>query len=148
MSNDIVVRRMDINDVSEVTNIEQECFSLPWSENSFRDSLEKPYAIFYVAETNNQIIGYVGVYQMTDECDITNVAVSSKYRRKGVGRKLLEAVEEYAINNSIQSITLEVRESNYSAIKLYEIMKYENVGIRKNFYEKPTENAIIMVRQF
>ena len=84
---------------------------------------------------------------MGDECDITNVAVTSSHRRMGIGRCLLEAVEEYCMQNSIRSITLEVRESNTPAIYLYEAMHYENIGIRKNFYEKPTENAIIMVRQ-
>ncbi|MBQ2744750.1 MAG: ribosomal protein S18-alanine N-acetyltransferase [Lachnospiraceae bacterium] len=148
MNDDIVVRKMKTDDIHEVVCIEKECFSLPWSEKAFEESLALPYGIFFVAEHGNEIAGYVGVYRMGDECDITNVAVSYVHRRIGIGKKLLEEVEKYAMDNGIQSITLEVRESNTPAINLYKAMRYKNIGIRKNFYEKPTENAIIMVRQF
>lgn len=148
MSCDIVVRTMDTDDISSVTGIEQECFSMPWSELAFWESLKQSYSVFYVAECDGVIAGYVGVYHMADECDITNVAVSSLYRRRGIGRRLLETVEAYAARHEVRSVTLEVRESNTPAISLYEAMGYKNIGIRKNFYEKPTENAIIMVRQF
>ena len=148
MSCDIVIRRMDTADIKNVVSIEKECFSLPWSEKSFEDSLKQSYSVFFVAECAGSTAGYVGAYHIGDECDITNVAVSTEHRRKGIGRKLLEEVEKYAMEHSVQSVMLEVRESNTPAIKLYEAMNYKNIGIRKNFYEKPTENAIIMVRQF
>lgn len=148
MNDDIVVRRMNADDISAVACIERECFSMPWSEKSFEESLALSYGIFFVAEYKDKIAGYIGMYQMGDESDITNVAVSSAFRRMGIGKKLLYEVEKYAMHNSIRSITLEVRESNTPAIFLYEKMHYKNIGIRKNFYEKPTENAIIMVRQF
>lgn len=148
MNFDIVVRRMNTADIGRVADIEKQCFSLPWSEQSFEDSLSKSYSVFFVAECDGEIAGYVGVYHIGDECDITNVAVSSEYRRNGIGKRLLEAVETYASGHNVQTVTLEVRESNTPAINLYETMQYKNIGIRKNFYEKPTENAIIMVRQF
>lgn len=148
MSDDIIVRRMKNDDICVVARIEKECFSLPWSEKSFQESLALSYGIFFVAEYMGEIAGYIGVYQMGDESDITNVAVSSAHRRIGIGKKLLEEVEKYATDNGIHSVTLEVRESNTPAINLYKAMGYKNIGIRKNFYEKPTENAIIMIRQF
>ena len=148
MSCDVVVRRMNTDDIRPVADIELQCFSLPWSENAFEESLKQSYSLFFVAECEGVVAGYVGVYHIGDEYDITNVAVSSAYRRKGIGRRLLEEVELYATLHNVQAVTLEVRESNTPAIKLYEAMQYKNIGIRKNFYEKPTENAIIMVRQF
>ena len=153
MEGNVVIRRMLLEDIGKVAMIEKECFSLPWSEKAFEESLAQTYAIFFVAELKNTgecekgIAGYVGVYHIGEECDITNVAVSPTYRRRGVATELLKAVEEYALTQNVQSVTLEVRESNTPAIKLYESLQYENIGIRKNFYEKPTENAIIMVRQ-
>ncbi len=148
MNDNLIVRRMKMDDIHAVAHIEEECFSMPWSERAFEESMALPHGIFFVAEYNNKIAGYVGVYHIGDECDITNVAVSVDCRRMGVGKRLLEAVDMYATDNSIHSITLEVRESNTSAIALYEKMNYKNIGIRKNFYEKPVENAIIMIRQF
>ncbi len=151
MNDNITIRRMLATDIPKVVSIEQECFSLPWSAKAFEESLTQPYSVFFVAEAtteNSVITGYVGVYHIGDECDITNVAVSTKYRRKGIAIKLLKAVEEYSVSKNVYSITLEVRESNTPAIRLYEGMQYKNIGIRKNFYEKPMENAIIMVRQF
>lgn len=150
MNSNVTVRRMSVHDIEEVVAIEQECFSLPWSKDAFAESMEQPYAVFFVAEytdDNKTIAGYVGVYHIGDECDITNIAVLPRFRRKGIAKMLLGAVEEYASSKDVYSVTLEVRESNTSAISLYDMMQYENIGMRKNFYEKPTENAIIMVRR-
>lgn len=148
MNDNLIVRRMKTDDIHEVACIEEECFSMPWSEKAFEESMALPHGIFFVAEYDGKVAGYVGVYHIGDECDITNVAVSATFRRMGLGKRLLEAVDTYAIDNSIHSITLEVRESNAPAIALYEKMNYKNVGIRKKFYEKPMENAIIMIRQY
>ena len=147
MNKEINIRLMKKDDISDVANIEKQCFSVPWSEKSFEESLQQSYAVFFVAELQGEIVGYVGMYNMAGQCDITNVAVAGVHRRKGIGRKLLEAVEHYAVANQVSAIALEVRESNEAAVGLYELMQYKNVGIRKNFYEKPNENAIIMIRE-
>lgn len=150
----VTIRQMKLSDICDVVEIEKECFALPWSYKSFEESLSKPYAVFLVAEVKREdsdeyeIAGYVGVYHIGDECDITNVAVSQLYRRRGIAGLLLKGVEEYGLTHNVNAITLEVRESNTKAISLYEKMQFKNIGIRKNFYEKPVENAIIMVRMF
>ena len=95
------------------------------------------------AEVGGNVAGYVGVYRVGDEADITNVAVSSIYRRKGIGKSLLRELISYSQKQNILAITLEVRDSNAGAIALYEQMGFNKVGIRKNFYEKPVEDAII-----
>lgn len=139
----IVVRLMEEKDIPQLVDIEKECFSMPWSEKAFKDSYELSYTHFLVAEVGGNVAGYVGVYRVGDEADITNVAVSSIYRRKGIGKSLLRELISYSQKQNILAITLEVRDSNAGAIALYEQMGFNKVGIRKNFYEKPVEDAII-----
>lgn len=141
----IVIRKMSNQDIPEVAAIERECFSMPWSEKSFEDSLALSYAHFYIAESGDRIAGYVGLYNVADEGDITNIAVLPQYRRKGIASRLISEVIRFSEELGIRAINLEVRESNKNAISLYTKNGFKNVGIRKNFYEKPVENAIIMV---
>ncbi len=143
MMEQVTVRPMDENDIPALAAIEKECFSLPWSEQAFRDSCALPYAYFFVADVAGQVAGYAGLYKIGDEGDITNVAVSSIYRRKGIAVKIMEAVLSFAREQAMSLINLEVRESNSPAIALYERMGFVNIGKRKNFYEKPLEDAII-----
>lgn len=141
---EINIRYMTISDIPAVSEIEKRSFSLPWSEKSFEESIGLSHAIFLVAEKKQQILGYCGMYQVFDEGDITNIAVLPEYRGMGIAGRLLETLFGYSVEKGIADITLEVRESNESAIHLYEKYGFERVGIRKNFYEKPVEHAVIM----
>lgn len=143
-NNEIKIRFMETEDIPQVYEIEKRSFSIPWSEKSFLESIALPHAIFLVAEDGKQILGYCGMYKVFGEGDITNIAVLPEYRGMGVGTGLLKEMIGYASERGILDITLEVRESNKGAIHLYRKFGFENVGIRKNFYEKPTENAVIM----
>ncbi len=140
----IRVRNMQHEDILAVFEIEKESFSVPWSVQSFEESLKQSYAIFLVAELEGCIVGYIGMYQMGLEGDITNVAVLPQFRGTGIGTLLLESIIQKAKDVNIQDITLEVRESNRSAIGLYSKVGFVSVGIRKDFYEKPKENAVVM----
>ena len=140
----IGIRKMLPTDLPQVCEIERQTFSIPWSEKAFEDSLKLPHALFLVAYLGEQILGYCGLYQVFNEGDITNIAVSPDYRGMGIAGKLLEAVFMYSKERGIASFTLEVRESNEPAIHLYSKYGFEQVGIRKNFYEKPKEHAVIM----
>ena len=133
--------------IAEIASIERLCFSLPWSENALRDELENENAHFLTALTLGRVSGYIGIIEICGEADVTNVAVHPDFRRLGIGRKLLDTAESEAVQRNCKSITLEVRESNTAAIRLYSGNGYETVGIRKNFYEKPTENAVLMTKQ-
>ena len=144
MCNEISIRKMTFEDIADVAIIEKKCFSMPWSEKSFEDSSKQSYSHFFVAEYDNIIAGYMGVYCVVDEADITNVAVLPEYRRKGIAKKLILHIENMAKDIHVKQINLEVRESNRQAINLYEQMGFKNIGIRKSFYEKPVENAAIM----
>ena len=133
--------------IGDIAEIERLCFSLPWSENALTDELTNENAHFLTALTFGRVSGYIGVIEICGEADITNVAVHPDFRRLGIGRKLLDTAEEEAVSRSCESITLEVRESNGAAISLYSGNGYKQIGIRKNFYEKPTENAVLMTKQ-
>lgn len=153
----MIIRRMISEDVPAVALIEQECFSMPWSEKSFRDSINREDTVFLVCEDklpdcqlesrqaqSRRIVGYIGMYLSFGEGEITNVAVTSSYRKRGCGQQLIQAVKDQAANRKAESILLEVRKSNEPAISLYKRNGFEQIGIRKNFYERPTEDAIIM----
>ena len=139
----MLIRNMKSEDIQAVVEIEKNCFSLPWSEKSFEDSITRDDTIFLVCE-DDVITGYIGLYLSFDEASITNVAVSPDFRKKGYGECLVTAAKEAAKESGAESIFLEVRVSNAPAISLYKKMGFEELGIRKNFYEHPVEDAIIM----
>lgn len=141
---EIIVRKMQPEDLSQVCEIEKENFSLPWSEKSFLESMERTDTVFLVALMNEEVAGYVGCYCIAGTGEITNVAVKTSHRRKGIGGKLLEKLYEEGALLDTQEFFLEVRESNEAAIGLYLRQGFVKEGIRKNFYEKPVENAVIM----
>ena len=141
---DIIVRKMQPEDLLQVCEIEKDNFSLPWSEKSFLESMERNDTLFLVALNGEEVAGYLGCYCVAGEGEITNVAVKSSYRRQGVGGKLLETLYEEAKALHTQEFFLEVRESNEAAIGLYSRQGFVKEGVRKNFYEQPVENAVIM----
>ena len=152
----MLIREMTLQDVPAVAAIEKMCFSLPWSEQSLIDSVKREDTMFLVCEEfdeknsddtgdeNSNIVGYIGMYLSFDEGDITNVAVSPAHRKKGYGEALVSKAKELAKEKQLEMILLEVRVSNAPAISLYKKMGFEELGIRKNFYEHPVEDAIIM----
>lgn len=135
------IRQMTAEDVPAVAKIEKECFSQPWSEQGFLDGMKN--AVFFVAE-DPQIVGYIGMYRMPPEGEITNVAVTQKMRGKGYGRELLLTMQRWAAEHEIDRIILEVRSKNEPAIQLYRTYGFEKIGVRKNFYQFPREDADIM----
>ena len=132
---------MDKNHISKVVELETLCFSSPWSEKALEEELENPNAVFLVTEDGT---GYIGCHFVCGDGAMTNLAVHPEHRRKGIGKQLLLALEEEAKKLDAETISLEVRKSNLSAINLYEKMGYKTVGERPNFYTKPTENAVLM----
>lgn len=139
-----VIRRMKASDLAQVCEIEKENFSMPWSEKSFLESMEREDTVFLVAEEDTEIAGYVGCYCIAGTGEITNVAVKERFRRRGIASRLLDALCEEAETLDTQELFLEVRESNEAAIALYSRQGFVREGIRRNFYEKPAEHAVIM----
>lgn len=139
----MIFRRMTENDLDKVSAMEKEIFSMPWSKESFRESLLQNYSYFFVAEEGD-ILGYCGVHNFGGDGEITNVAVDKNARGQGVATKMLHYAMEETKKIGVEAFTLEVRVSNTNAIGLYEKLGFENKGIRKNFYENPVEDAMIM----
>ena len=144
---EIILKRMSEEHITQIAEIEKECFSEPWSENSLREELKNDNSHFLVAEAD-KVTGYIGVQEICGEAYITNVAVFKEFRKSGVGRALLKAACDGAKSRNCEFITLEVRESNLPAIALYESEGFEKAGTRKNFYSSPTENGIIYTKYF
>lgn len=140
----INIKRMDCSHIKALSEIEKECFSTPWSENALSDELTNNFARFFVAECDGEVSGYIGAHNILGEVYITNVAVSESFRRKGIAEKLIRTLVDFCENEGMDFVTLEVRRSNEAAKKLYSKMGFEEVGERKDFYENPRENAILM----
>lgn len=138
------IRPMSEEDTFAVSQIEQGIFSLPWSRKSFADACANADNVYLVCEADGVIAGYCGMWTVLGEGNITNMAVSPDYRRCGIAEMLMQAMEKYGEDKKVTSYFLEVRQSNMPAISLYEKMGYKNIGIRKRFYEKPVEDAVIM----
>ena len=128
--------------VSDITKIENACFSTPWSESSIRESLENENSHFYLALVNGTAAGYMGVQIFSGEGYVTNIATLPEFRRQGVAKKLISK----ALENEMEFLTLEVRESNSPAIKLYTSLGFERVGVRPRFYREPEESAVLMTK--
>lgn len=131
-------------DLEQVSTMEAACFSMPWSKKSFEENLNRSDAVYVVARDGDKVLGYCGAYVILNEADINQVAVDPLHRKKGVGGKMLAALLEKLRKAGTDAVTLEVRKSNEAAIALYESMGFVTEGIRKNFYEKPVEDALIM----
>mgnify|MGYP003291518583 CR=1 FL=1 len=145
--NEISVMAMEREHISGVAEIEKICFSEPWSEETVLDAF-KAGTKFFVATSGNLVVGYVGISCIIDEGYITNIAVLPEYRNKGIGTALLNRLFSLARDLELSFISLEVRESNSKAISIYDKLGFKNEGLRKNFYNNPRENALIMTKRF
>lgn len=138
------IRKMEPGDIPWAAAIEKENFSLPWSEAGFLEALEKKENIYLTALEDGQVVGYIGMWTVLDEGEITQVSVKKEFQGRHIGRKLMEALEAEGRKAGVTSFFLEVRQSNESAIRLYESCGFSIQGIRKNFYEDPREDGILM----
>ena len=140
---------MTADHLDEVAELERICFSAPWSRNMLAEELDNALSAFLVAlDDEGKVVGYAGVQVILDEGYITNVAVRPEYRRRGVAAQLLEVFIAFAEGNKLAFLTLEVRASNQAAIVLYGRHGFRSAGRRRNYYEHPREDAIIMTREF
>ena len=143
----ITVREMTVDDIDAVCEIENESFSIPWQATGFFTYLIREDALFIVACDESEVVGYCGLLCVPDEGDITNVAVKKSRRGEGIGRLLVDEIIKRGAQKGVYNIYLEVRVSNENAITLYKKAGFTEVGMRKNYYEKPVEDAIVMLRK-
>ena len=151
MENQMHVRivPMTADHLDEVADLERICFSAPWSRKMLAEELDNAISAMLVAvDDAGKVLGYAGVQVILDEGYITNVAVRPECRRQGIAGKLLKVFLDFAQGNKLAFLTLEVRASNQAAIILYGRHGFRSVGRRRNYYEHPREDAIIMTREF
>lgn len=142
---EIIIKKAERQDVPEIAEIERKSIPEPWSEAAFSAALSDEKSVTLAAFSDSVLCGFItGVY-LLDTADIYSVAVSEEYRKTGVGKRLLEEFFS-ALPNDVQAVNLEVRESNFPAINLYKKFGFEAVGLRKDFYREPRENAVLMTK--
>lgn len=144
----ITVREMKEKDIEDILEMERECFATPWSRESFEMELKNKFARYVVAEIDGKVVGYGGLWLIIDEGHITNIAVLEEYRKMDVGSHILSGLIAISLRRDIRSMTLEVRESNVAAIRLYEKYDFKEAGIRPKYYADNNEDAIIMWLNF
>ncbi|MDO5574715.1 MAG: ribosomal protein S18-alanine N-acetyltransferase [bacterium] len=137
-------REIRESDLDAVCRLEEDTFSMPWHRQDFADMIEQDHLLYIVAVFDNIIVGGCGLRDIVGEGEITNVAVAKACRNQGIGTDLLAHVLQRGCEMGITAFTLEVRKSNLAAIHLYEKLGFVTEGLRKNFYEKPCEDALIM----
>ncbi len=141
----IRIERMNESHVRQVADMEKMIFSDAWSENSVRSELSNELSLWLVAVDGDTVAGYIGSQTVLQEADMLNLAVRPEYRRQGLGHRLVEALIQQL---DAYCLTLEVRVSNLPAKSLYESMGFVQVGLRKNYYEKPKEDALILRKEW
>lgn len=142
---EIKFRAMTLADIAAVGAIEQEAFTSPWSEAAFYNELtNNQFAYYTVVECEGDVIGYGGMWAIVEEAHVTNIAISSRYRRKGIGTRLLHSMQETALLLGMKNMTLEVRISNLAAQSIYEKLGFRAEGVRKRYYTDNQEDALIM----
>ena len=139
---------MTSDHVSQVAALESICFRDPWSEKSVASELSNPLSLWLVALDGDQVAGYVGSQSVMGESDMMNVAVHPDYRRQGIAEKLCLSLVEALGQRGNHSLTLEVRASNEPARRLYEKLGFIQVGLRKNYYRNPREDACILRKEW
>lgn len=141
-------RQMNPSDLNEVMTIERASFSYPWSARFFLQELRVPCARSLLAILEGKSVGYIIYWLLPNEVDIHNLAVHPTYRRKGVGKSLLQAVIDEGRRRGSSRVTLEVRRSNEAAQRLYQSLGFVMQGVRKGYYSDDGEDALAMVLEF
>ena len=142
---EIIIERLAKKDAPCVAKIEADCFSMPFKESDILSYLENDLWHFFVAKNvDGDIVGYISFTIILDECQIVNIASAPSARKMGVGKALVNRLLCFAKESGCKKLFLEVRESNLPAINLYKNFGFLPVGISKNHYSQPTENAILM----
>lgn len=140
----MVIKPLTEEYVDQVCVLEEEAFSMPWHKESFLEMIANKDAKYLIGLQGEEVLGCCGLRNIVGEGEITNVVVRFDVRGKGIARQILTQLLEEGKKMGVEAFTLEVRKGNAAAIHLYETLGFKTEGVRKNFYEKPTEDALIM----
>lgn len=142
----VVARLVTEKDVSQVRRLEELCFSHPWTEQSIAEELAKEDACFYGLFYQERLLAYGSLWHVLGQATINNIAVDPRYRKQGLGNRVLAQLEEHCRAHRVESITLEVRSKNLTAQRLYYKNGYQVCGCRKGFYRDPPDDGLIMTK--
>lgn len=140
----VTINLMKEEDIDGILEISSLSFSVSWSKDSYIQELTNPVAKYFVAKTDNKVVGFAGTWIVLDEAHITNIAVHPDHRNKGIASKLLVELINHCRKNGCNAYTLEVRSGNKAARGLYEKYNFQEAGIRKGYYEDNKEDAVLM----
>ena len=143
----MMILPMNKDHVTQIAALEKQCFGDPWSEGSIASELDNPLSLWLVAEKDGAVFGYVGSQTVLDETDMMNIAVHPDCRRQGIAAALISELVARLKEQGSHILRLEVRESNTAAVALYNSMGFTQLGIRKNYYRNPKENALILGKE-
>ena len=144
----MIITEMNASHVPQIAALEEICFAEPWSEQSIASELKSTWSYWLVALEADRVVGYVGSQSSIDEADVMNVAVHPDWRRQGIAEQLIETLIGELKNRGSKALMLEVRASNAPAIALYEKLGFRQVGLRKNYYRNPKEDALILRKEW
>lgn len=144
----VKIRPMQSEDVKLVYELSARCFTVPWTESSLSKELDNHLAYYCVAEHKGNIVGYGGMWMIAGEGEVTNIAVDKEYRGEGIGQAILNNLMQIGQEKTLLMIHLEVRAGNEVAQKLYKSAGFEKITVRKGYYQKPTEDAVVMIYQY
>lgn len=145
---DLVIEKMQVHHVEQIFAIDDESFEIPWSKREMVKELSNNLGIYIVAKNgiNNSILGYAGMWHIINEGSITCIAVRSEHRHMGIGSKLLKTLIKIAEDNDMIELQLEVRSMNWKAIDMYKKFNFKIVGCRRDYYNYPKDDAILMTK--
>jgi ribosomal-protein-alanine N-acetyltransferase len=141
-----MIRLLTVDDISRVSGIEADIFTSPWGVADFEyEILKNPYGYYCVWEEEEHVSGYIGIWILYEQAQITTLGVANESRRQGIAKKLLDHGVNYCFENGVDTISLEVRVSNTAAIKLYTSTGFQIRGLRKDYYQDNHEDAYLMI---
>jgi len=143
----VEIRLVRERDLPAVEEIERKSFTDPWSKLSFQQSLLDPSCLFLVAEDRGKVVGYALAWVVLGELHIGNLAVRPERRREGIGRGLLAEIVNQGVERGCKLVSLELRESNQIALSLYTQEGFKLIGVRRNYYRQPREDALVMIKE-
>ena len=144
----MTLREMTVEDLDQVMELEKDLFRVPWTREGYFTFLIREDTLFLAVEEKGKILAYSGVLMVLDEGDVLNVAVARERQREGIGQFLMESMIRLTGELGVKTLHLEVRKSNETAIRLYERTGFSRVGIRRNYYTDPAEDAVLMTVKF
>jgi len=134
----LLVRECREKDIGDILKIEKESFSDCWRKETLEKELSLSFSYFLVAEVNKEVVGYLISWIIDEVCELNRIAVSKRFRGKGVGKKLITSLINFCLEKKVKEVFLEVRESNFTAIRFYESFGFKKISTRKNYYGRET----------